>query len=51
MSVKVRNKKVEGIIRGWRVSGVIASEFLIDLCAERYIFQANTYSENKLIHI
>lgn len=51
MNAKVRDEKVESIVRGWGVQRVKANcEFLVQLWAERVMFLANTYFKYKLIH-
>jgi len=51
MNAKVGYEEVDGVVGKWGVPGVNENgECLVDVCAERGLFLANTFFEHKMIH-
>ena len=51
MNARVGCEEVDGVVGKWGVPGTNENgECLVDLCAERGLFLANTFFEHKLIH-
>ena len=51
MNAKVGCEEIEGIVGKWGVPGMNENgEYLVDVCAERGLFLANTFFEHKMIH-
>ena len=51
MNAKVGCEEIEGIVGKWGVPGMNENgEYLVDMCAERGLFLANTFFEHKMIH-
>ena len=51
MNGRVGSNEIAGVVGKWGVDGVNENrEHLIDVCAERGLFLANTFFQHKLIH-
>ncbi|MEL7177812.1 MAG: reverse transcriptase domain-containing protein [Pseudomonadota bacterium] len=51
MNAKVGEEEIEGVVGKWGVAGVNENgEYLVNICAERGLFLANTCFEHKMIH-
>ncbi len=48
---KVGNSELAGVVGKWEVEGVNENgEHLVDVCAERGLFLANTFFQHKMMH-
>ncbi len=51
MNGRVGNSELAGVVGKWGVEGVNENgEHLVDICAERRLFLANTFFQHKMIH-
>ncbi len=51
MNGRVSNSELAGVVGKWGVEGVNENgEHLVDICAERGLFLANTFFKHKMIH-
>ncbi len=51
MNAKVGDETVEEVVGKWGVPGMNENgEWLVDVCAERGLFLANTFFQHKMIH-
>ncbi len=51
MNGRVRNTELAGVLGKWGVEGVNENGLhLVDICAERGLFLANTFFQHKMIH-
>ncbi len=51
MCGRIGNSELAGVVGKWGTEGVNENgEHLVDVCAERGLFLANTYFQHKMIH-
>ncbi len=48
---RVGRNEIDGVVRKWGVDGINENgEHLVDVCAERGLFSANTFFQHRLVH-